>query len=1635
MSGFVFGVRRLNNFPHVEPAATELRYEADLLGNIQQALSGLQGYDVMALELIQNADDAAATTIRFDVRDDGLIVSNDSSFSTCGLSSLRCPWETEGDPHQICRPCNFHAIARMGSRSKVDAPNQTGRFGIGFVSVYQVTDSPVIRSSGTEMRLDPLNGRAPAAPIEITGTDFILAWARDRSPTRQALKASPTPADVADLVASAAAGVTKRGLFFLRNLRRIEVLRNSSLVSAASIERRDGIVTLTATDGSVERWLVLSAEATPRAAASRIYERFEILKELKRSPKVDVAIPLTTDEIDGLLYAYLPTQQASCLPLHVNGDFFPHANRRAVVLEGESHDRYWNELLLETAAGALKESFAIIRDQLGAVRLWALLKAAEAAKNRQGFKAFWPALSSKALTTPSIWTVGSCWRLPVPSRLPPERMSTADQGALEAVGIAIVDQVLWPFAPVLKACSVAPLQLSHVLDAFGKRGEDPQFTLEDPNLRRLWSAVDTLVADARRSGSSMPNWRERLKASVFIVDLDGNPTAIDSVYRVQGRMDPALVKGYAPSCPIAHPSLAEFPEIYSEIDQLPLNHFAHFFAERVTSPEAALEVIGPSPGDARRFYSLLTAFEADAAGEDSGAALSEVPILRTHDGFVEPSRGQLPGGFVDPIGHLRSVDAALMDAPMRTFAERVLKVEVLSFVRYVRDHLDEVLASGPSKEQYRALLLEIVRHEADRDAIEHIAECETVRTRAGSFSRPDECYFWSAEMEALLGADEALWVDEDWFPSGAARSAVRTLFTEHLGLPPRPSIRHLVDRLEGFDDPEQIDEIVPIVRHILDRFKYLNAGEKRELERLRSTAFLPGQISGEVVAGRLFTPAEVYRAPRAQGFDSQVPSVGLGPLRSTAVVDFLEFLRMPAEPPTKVVVAHLRHCVARGVAAHDLTYAILHERLKEQDASEIDDLAGEPFIWDPALARYIGADAVFWKTPPLSRWQKATERMANRGDLFRRLGVEDAPGPAHFASLLVELAEDGLATDEDRTTHTFCLGWLADALDRGEPLAAEAIDGLRDERAMISIDGTPVYPEDAAWVDSEGLALLVGGELDDRLIRPPAAPRYVVARFFERLGIPPLTQIMRPRLASAPGGAPAPEATELLRERAPLLLWLAPTAPIRAALVEALADCEVRLSDSVLVRAETVEFDPPFVSRPKEESAFFDAEASTLHVSRESGREINWATAFKAILSHLDRHTIGIETPPIVLTAKHVIATSSYEEARRDLFEAGFRPPEEVQALAAGSELADVEETESAGDADAVEIAASPSSYDQAEAHDGHADEVDAPGTAAPTTARVREKAATGAGRAHGTVGQQKAPAKTPEPEVDEETEIDVDQPYGSKPGNAFATPPRADGAGPDRPQRQADPPPAGAPRAGDAEPPGHPPAARAAGLPGASGGGPNRPRRENRSRLRSYVSPGSGTGGDGAQSADDELIDMIDAAAMEAALRYEIQRGWRPERQHHYNKGFDILSNDPATTSRRIIEVKGLEGEWTERGVKLSPAQYAMAEQHPAEFWIYVVTHARDLSRQRVYAISNPFAKVGEYWFDLEWKPLAEEQARAADLNVRVGARVKHAQWGTGQILEVKRQGNFPFLVVDFGTLNGRKAIPYHPATLTLVD
>ena len=67
-------------------------YTANLLGNIRSHLAGLQSYDVMALELIQNADDAKADKIVFDITHDQghptLKIRDDSALYSPGFHFL-----------------------------------------------------------------------------------------------------------------------------------------------------------------------------------------------------------------------------------------------------------------------------------------------------------------------------------------------------------------------------------------------------------------------------------------------------------------------------------------------------------------------------------------------------------------------------------------------------------------------------------------------------------------------------------------------------------------------------------------------------------------------------------------------------------------------------------------------------------------------------------------------------------------------------------------------------------------------------------------------------------------------------------------------------------------------------------------------------------------------------------------------------------------------------------------------------------------------------------------------------------------------------------------------------------------------------------------------------------------------------------------------------------------------------------------------------------------------------------------------------------------------------------------------------------------------------------------------------------
>lgn len=1305
----------------------ELAYEVDLIGNIRQVLAGLQGYETMALELLQNADDAGASTIRFDIRKDRLIIRHDSSFSSCGLASQQCDWITNGNPNGGHRPCDFHSVSLMATGGKAREAGQIGRFGIGFVSVYQVTDAPILRSTGVRLRLDPLTRRNQIDDDETgDGTEVILPWADHRTPTRQALQTSATPADVCSRIESALKRVSGEGLLFLQSLKTVEIARSGNVISTVEVTRSPERVNVRI-DGIDHPWLMLRGEAAEGAAG--LAEKFEQLAELRRRTEVVVAFPLDGREtLAGLLYAFLPTGQEFGLPCHINADFFPRQDRRSIDVTGESHERHFNALLLETAAETMGAALETLRTEIGPERLWDLLQAAGRLEDAAPvFRVFWTALAEAARRDAVGLTTSQRWTQTARCVLPSADFPSEHELAAEAVGLSVIDPALRSRRNILLKLGARQLTLGVLLDAIEAHKDFPLSTeaaeVAGDRTENLWALAETLLPGEKATDRTA--LLERLTACEFLVDADGEATSIDAQYRAETADAAQAIRRFVPEVPLMSERLRAFPGLFELVDRVTVDAMAGPLARALPTSEAGLAHLGGARG-AFELFSLLTGFEVDPAGIPAiRAALANACLLPSGGDLLSPSRALWPGGFSDPIGHFRLIDADRLPPGADRFVREVLGVQVLTFEAYLDDHLEAILAAEPEMGAYKNLMLQIVRHEAElgEGSLAALRRTALVRTEGGRFVRPSDAYERSPERLILLGDDGDWWLDADWLPDGA--DGFRTLsLLRRLGLSGAVAVRHLAARLIAISaSPPTLparEAVNTVVRHLLE------------------------------------------------GFD---------------------------EPDPKDLVA---------------------------------------------------------LTPPFDR--------TAAGALFHRLEV-----PA--LSTAVRLA----------------------------------IAGLDNERAD-------------------------------------------------------------------------PEAADAIRRRAPLLLWLAPSADAAAALSGVLRKLTVSRVGALTQRAEFLNGDNPIISPTMAVDAFYDPDEVRLYAKvADDDVEPDWSAMFAHLFANVFQGGESVDLPALILSAVVVVTAASEHAAERALQQAGFRRPELLDE--------DVEvEPEDEADPESPTydwgmdpIAPAPS---DAEAAGGAAAE-----TAAGPDASAPDTASPDATQPAPPPARSLSPAPSPNP---------------SSPG--AGTPP-GQGRAP----------------SGDDDP-----VSTNRPTPGAPGTPPTTVRTQ---RMLAYVTQRSAkpTAAPGSQAPYDN---PIDEAAMQAALAFERKAGRGPVRQSHTNKGYDIVSTDPATGERRLIEVKGLENAWTARGVKVTRTQFATAQHHGEAFWLYVVENAQDTHAQLLTPLRNPFDKVEEYWFDHLWREAAEQAVKGPDILVQPGARLRHKHFGLGTVEKATQRGAILDLVIAFS--DSRKSLPF---------
>ena len=310
-------------------------------------------------ELIQNAEDAGATELAFELFEDRLELRHDGR-----------PF-TEDDVRGVCG---------VGKSAKAGDLTAIGKFGIGFKSVYAYTKSPRVHSGGEHFGIEHYVRPFPVPPAPGPGTLFVFPFDHDT-----------VPAAVAVLEIAAALGALRpRILLFLANISRLRA--GGAGVADSVIERSvragpGGRRRVTVSRGRrSEEWLVWrrQAEVLDRPAAVEIAFRSE-----------DGRI---TAVAESPLTVFFPTEKETFLGFLVQGPYRTTPARDNIP----EHDPSNQALVRETAAlltGVLRE----LRDEglLTVAALQAL--PLDAARFRDGsmfrplFDAVGDALTAEAL--------------------------------------------------------------------------------------------------------------------------------------------------------------------------------------------------------------------------------------------------------------------------------------------------------------------------------------------------------------------------------------------------------------------------------------------------------------------------------------------------------------------------------------------------------------------------------------------------------------------------------------------------------------------------------------------------------------------------------------------------------------------------------------------------------------------------------------------------------------------------------------------------------------------------------------------------------------------------------------------------------------------------------------------------------------------------------------------------------------------------------------------------------------------------------------------------------------------------------------------------------------------------------------
>lgn len=968
------------------------RQTVNFLGFLRGQLNGLQGIPTLCYELIQNADDVkdengnpAATRITFDICDDALYVYNDGVF----------------------REIDFERMEKVSWGNKREEEGTTGAFGLGFISVYQITDSPEIFSSGRHWQFVP-NGhedeRIRETLMETKETKFRLPWAFEESEVRKELGILPISRESLSDFAMQINHSIESAALFLKQVSILELKRNGRLIRNIEAIREDDKLLLA--DGTQNViWRIF--EGRFEAAANEMRRRYGGIIENKRQSTVKIAVP-DDPNVSGLLYAFLPSESVTGLPFHINADFYPSPDRKRIIF-GDGFKAEWNELSIQCATKILANHCNEILEIYSNQDFWEFVERVKKASTQDGlspeFAQFWELLKPQIKNKKTVLTSTNKVVTPIKAIFLDAKELTNAEKILENLGLNIVHSDLRSRQNLLLQTGVQNLKLTDIYNSFINNGfaQRCELNLMPEGLKSLdgwetlWSAIENLWN--RSYTSDRQQNRSLLKKISIAFGIDGGIWPPEDLFIADQFSQDLFSKV---SEVVWYQSKTNNQSFFNEL--IPLFTLADGLellkqAEEILSDYWKEKIFSPKE--------ILEWFEKRRSemNYSSVQQIRSLSIWPTAEGELKPLAGlYLAGDFEDPLRLAQLVDLEALGGG-RDFLERVLDVAQLDFLTYVREWVPSVISQRELKLNERIELIRILAENLGKlrdyqDIRTTLTALPIVWCGGEEFHPASIVWFDTDEVKDVLGTEIKL----ARLP-GEKSEAIRELYL-WIGVSPEPEPEDVVNRImmvvESAPNAEAMQSIGRLIGFIASKWVSWEDYEKEKFARLRNQKWLPGTKD----TSKWFDAQSVYSIYSSFLFESQGNFLNVDRKIQQNANDFFKFLGIESEPNPDQVVKHLLYCSQFGKPITQEVYVYLN---RNSDNGSIDLMKGQKCLYlksPDGNDEYFYPDQVFWDQHPFGNYRYRLSPDYGRFKLlFDKIGVNEKPEVNDAVKVLLEISK------------------------------------------------------------------------------------------------------------------------------------------------------------------------------------------------------------------------------------------------------------------------------------------------------------------------------------------------------------------------------------------------------------------------------------------------------------------------------------------------------------------------------------------------------------------------------------------------------------------------------------------------------